>query len=479
MPSLNELRERAGEVVKEMRKIADEYNQRKAAGKTGDELWPSETDKRWKELHTEHEQLRPQIAAERSEADRNAAIAEFERQYSEGEGRHRPNAGNDREQRDHRDQFRDREAFAETRDLALQAWAGRNYAACQTDRHRRAAEKFGINIEQRELIIELYDTAALGLLQEQSRSMHPSRLRAAAIDSREESRALSAFAGSAGGFVIGSTLVGALELNMLAYGAVEQVAEVMVTDTGEEMAWPTADDTSNEGEIVGENPTSANTADPTFAQVKFGAYEFSSKLVKVPVPWLEDAPANMASVLGRMLGERLGRAKNRKFTAGTGANQPRGVMVAATLGKTTASATAIAADEVKDLVHSVDPAYRNQPGAGFMLHDAVLLSLSKLKGSDGQYIWQSGLQQGLPDRLLGYGLDVNQHMDSAVTASNKTMLFGARRQYKVRRVRRLRLLRLDERFAELSQVGFIAFERADGNLLDAGTAPLKYLQQHA
>jgi HK97 family phage major capsid protein len=245
------------------------------------------------------------------------------------------------------------------------------------------------------------------------------------------------------------------------------------------MSWPTADDTTNEGEMIGENPSSANTADPTFAAVRWNAYEFGSKAVKVPVRLLEDAPTTFAQTLGEMLGTRLGRAKNRKFTTGTGISQPKGIVTCATLGKTAASATALTADEVIEFQHSVDPAYRDQPGAGFMAHDSILLQIRLLKAGDGHYIWQSGLVQAMPDMLLNKPVTVNQHMDSALAASNKIMLFGQLTKYKVRRVRDVVILRLKERGAELRQEWFLAFQRADGNLLDAGTAPIKYLQMHA
>lgn len=154
-----------------------------------------------------------------------------------------------------------------------------------------------------------------------------------------------------------------------------------------------------------------------------------------------------------------------------------GIVTAAALGKTAASATAIAADELFDLVHSVDPAYRK--GAGFMFHDNVLLTIRKLKDGNGQYLWTAGLQAGEADRILGYGYTVNQHMASAVASTAKTVIFGQLSKYKIRDVRGLRLRRLVERYAESDQEGFVAFYRADGNLLDSGVAPVKYLQQAA
>jgi len=462
MPSLKELRERAGQIVTEMRQIRDGYNERKEAGKTGAELWPDEPRKRWEELNAEHERIRQQMDDEKRAVDLDAAIAELEKQGGGGQQDRSGDSGSQRHPTG--------DQIIEQRDLALQAWAGYRSPACRTERHLEAARRFGIDPAANQLVIDLYDTREFQQLQHECRMRHPSSL---------QQRALSSQLGSTGGFLIGSTLVQSLERNMLAFGAVEQVCDVIVTQTGEEMSWPTADDTSNEGEIIGENPSSANEASPTFASVRWNAYEFSSKLVKVPVRLLEDAPSFLAGELGSMLGERIGRAKNRKFTSGTGNSQPKGLTVAATLGYTTASATAITGDECIRLEHSVDPAYRDDPSCGYMAHDNIILELRLLKDGGSRYLWQPGLMDGRPDRFNGRPFAINQHMDSAVTASNKTLLFGKMAAYKVRRVRQLVLLRLTERFAESRQEGFIAFERADGNLLDAGTAPIKYLQQHA
>lgn len=483
MPSLKELREKAGEVHGRLVEIRDRYNERKEADKTGAELWPKEEREAWDTTNAEYDALKDQIDEEKRHEDLNSRIDQIEREArdgtgdesGEGDGNHRNRPGQEdfldnlRSMLNGRDERRQQgPSNAEQRDMALQAWFGRRHQACRSEQHLAAAQQFGIDPGADELVLDLYNTRQLRGLQTEFRSVHPALM---------EQRALSAGQGSAGAFVIGSTLVGSLERNMLAFGGVEQVADEMVTDNGEGISWPTADDTSNEGEMLGENTATGSDEDPTLAQVKWAAYEFSSKALKVPVRLLEDAPNTFADTLGEMLGERLGRAKNRKFTSGTGANQPKGIVTCATLGVTAASATAIAADEIIELEHSVDPAYRDQPGSGWMMHDNILLHIRKLKDGSGQYLWQPGLALGIPDRMLGRLLSINQHMDSAVATTNKTILFGAMKKYKVRRVRQVIVLRLKERAAEYRQEWFLAFVRADGNLLDAGTAPVKYLQQ--
>jgi HK97 family phage major capsid protein len=167
------------------------------------------------------------------------------------------------------------------------------------------------------------------------------------------------------------------------------------------------------------------------------------------------------------------------YSTGNGVGKPRGIMTDAVLGKTTASATAITGDEIIDLAHSVDPAYRRSGRCAFVMNDAILAAIRKVKGSDGQYVWVPGLQNGTAGMLYGFKVAVNQGFDSTVAPSKKTILFGDISKYKIRDVRNLTLQVLRERYAEYNQVGVLVIARTDGRLLDAGTHPVKYLQQNA
>lgn len=291
---------------------------------------------------------------------------------------------------------------------------------------------------------------------------------------KREFRDLSVSSGAAGAFTIPEGFVPNLEIALLQFGGMRAVADVMRTDTGNPLPWPTTDDTSNEGEIVGENADFGASVDPKFGAVVFNAYKYSSKPVLVPFELLQDNAVNLANVLGTMIGDRIGRIQNKHFTTGDAGAKPKGIVTASTLGITAASATAVTADELLQLVHKVDPAYR--PGATWMMHDDILLEVRKLKDGNGQYLWQPGLMQNMPNLLYGYLYVVNQSMDSTIAAGKKTFLFGQLSKYKLRDVATIRLKRLDERYAEKDQVAFIAFMRSDGNLLDAGVAPVKHLK---
>lgn len=285
-------------------------------------------------------------------------------------------------------------------------------------------------------------------------------------------RAQSTTVDSEGGYTVPEEMVRQLEIALLDFSGVRQVADVMRTTGGGPMPWPTINDTDNMGAIVDENAINAEEA-MVFGQIMFGAFKFSSLMVLLSQELIEDNAVNLVSQLGRLLGERIGRKQNEQFTVGDGSTGPQGI-INAPEGVAAASGTAITGDELIDLVHSVDPAYRDSGRASFQLHDTTLAAVRKLKDSQGAYLWQPGLANGLPAQILGYAYKVNNHMP-VIAISAKVVVFGDYSKYKIRDVASFRFRRLVERYAEYDQEAFIAFQRSDGKILDAGTGPLKHL----
>lgn len=296
-------------------------------------------------------------------------------------------------------------------------------------------------------------------------------------------RAQGTTTGSSGGYTVPQGFWAKVTETMLHYGGVLQAgAEVLNTDTGVKVPWPTNDDTANEGAILGEN-TQISEQDLTFGQAELDAHTYTSKLIRVALALLQDSGIDIEAFVGKKVGQRLGRIYNRHATVGTGASQPQGVITGATVGKTTAGATAIIYNEIVDLVHSVDAAYRqaNPNEVAFMLHDLVLAYVRKIRDDSGgsglgRPIWEPSVQVGVPDSLLGYRVVINNHMASTVATTNKTMAFGNfNAGYVWRNVGGGQLMRLEERYADYLQVGFFGFGRADGLVQD--TSAVKVLQQ--
>lgn len=348
--------------------------------------------------------------------------------------------------------------------LATQGWLAAPTREGPTDEQRAAMKAVGIRESQKEIAFDIAPTHEIRSLQIENRR------RMLGL----ESRAMSAESGASGGGFIAETFVRQLELAKLAHGGVLQACDIMTTATGERMMWPTADDTSNQGEQIDENESVETEANPTVAGMWLDSYDFSSKMVKVPHKLLRDSVFDFASILAPMLGERLGRILNTKFTTGTGSGQPKGIVTAATLG-VTANSTNPTWDELLDLIYSVPAAYRGDM-PGFMFHDTFVQYLQTLKDGEGRPLWLPDPNGGPPARVRNYPYFINFEMASARTSGAKIALFGNLKSYKVRRVGSMTLRRIDELYANKNQVAFIAFESADGNLIHAGINPVRYLQ---
>lgn len=313
-------------------------------------------------------------------------------------------------------------------------------------------------------------------------------LRRGAVDIGQEHRQLlSAYAqrnqntisGEAGGFLVrpDTSMYGKFVEALKFFGGARNMgATSIVTSTGAELPIPTDNDTDNEGEIVSEEGTHTGGTPVAVGQRIMKAYVFSSKVVKVSMQLLQDSEYDLEAMLIRKFGLRIGRSFNRHATIGDGVNKPQGYIPAAQVGKVAAAAASVTFDELMDLVHSVDIAYR--ANGRFTLADTTALAIRKLKDGNGVYRWEPGLQVGAPDRLLGYAVTINNNVP-AMAANARSMSFGDHSAVHIRDVRAMRVVRLNELYAENAQVGFLAFSRHDAGLIDAGTGPIKVLQQGA
>lgn len=272
---------------------------------------------------------------------------------------------------------------------------------------------------------------------------------------------------------VASTIIDALK----AYGGMRAVATVLPTMVGGTMNFPTSDGTSEEGEIVAENG-SASDADIDFGVKSVPVYKYSSKVVAVPFELLQDSSADVEAFVRQRLATRLGRITNRHFTTGSGSSQPNGIVTASSLGKTGASGqtATVIYDDFIDLYHSVDPAYRESGNLRWMMADSTLKVARKLKDDQERPIFVPGydLNGAMPDTLLGVRIAINQHMP-VMAASAKSILFGDFAPYMIRDVMMMSLFRFtDSAYTKKGQVGFLAWMRSGGNLVDVGGAVKHY-----
>lgn len=336
---------------------------------------------------------------------------------------------------------------------AIRGWAA-GPRARQED--RAAAARCGISMDAGEIKLRLFDSQPLS---------HD--------DCRTMARAMNPLDGSAGGFIVAPIFNQSFEAAMLNYDNLRNVAEVVRTENGADMFWPTGNDTTNTGEWLAVGQTVTNQ-DMALTGQRWGSHTISSKSVKVDRTLLQDSAFNLPAMIGGALGERIGRGMASAHTTGTGVGQPTGIVTSAYLGKTASSSTAVTFDEIIDLAGAVGTAYAGR--AQFMMHRLIKHGIRKLKDGQGRYLWEPSTQVGMPDSILGYPVIENSNMASTFATGNKIIVFGDLSYYKIRDVASITVQRLTEKYAETNQDAFIAFARTDGMLLDAGTHPVQYLK---
>jgi len=264
---------------------------------------------------------------------------------------------------------------------------------------------------------------------------------------------------TAGGYLIPPGYRAVMTEAMVAFGGLYNHANVITTSTGNPLQWPSNDDTSNVGAILEEaNVVPAGSA--TIGTNTIGAYMYTSKLVLVSLQLLQDSAFDLDTWLPRKLGQRLGRAQSTHFITGNGTTQPEGIATNSTNGVTAASA-ALTYDNLIDLEHSVDPAYRASGTCRFLFNDSTLGVLRKLKDTQGRPLWLPVPVPGMPATINGVQYTIDQGVAS-VAATNKSVFFGDfHAGYIVRQVLDMQMARLSERYADLLQVGFFGFTRLD------------------
>lgn len=223
---------------------------------------------------------------------------------------------------------------------------------------------------------------------------------------------------------------------------------------------------STEAAAIGES-------DPAFNTFKtLGAYKYSF-LTQISNEMASDSGVDILGFLAAQTGNALGYAVNGALTTGTGTVQPNGIVTTAGSGVTgsTAVSGAFSADNLIDLVYSVDTAGRTMPGSGFQMNGKSIGAVRKLKDSAGYYIFTPALSAEKRDLLLGYSIYENPAMADAATSA-KSVIFGNLPSYFVRTVGGLRLDRSDDYAFQNDLITFRATMRVDGNLIQ--TSHVKY-----
>lgn len=205
-------------------------------------------------------------------------------------------------------------------------------------------------------------------------------------------------------------------------------------------------------------------SNPTFDQKTLDAYKLTD-LIKVSIELLQDSAFDLDSYLAAETSRAFGIGEEEAFCVGTGSGQPTGIFTAngGSVGVTAAAVDKVTAEEIIDLTYSLKSPYRKN--ASFIMNDATIAAIRKLKDGNGVYLWQPALQQGQPDKLLGYALYTSAYAPTMAAGALAAAFGDIKAGYWIADRMGRTVQRLNELYSTNGQVGFVATERLDGKVI--------------
>ena len=286
------------------------------------------------------------------------------------------------------------------------------------------------------------------------------------VDVPADRRDLTKGTATAGGNTVPTSFFGQVWEHMIESSAILQAgATVINTASGENLEIPVTTAHSS-GALISEGST-LTESDPAFAKRTLGAYKYGLS-IQVSSELVADTGFDLLGYLARQAGRAVGNALGTDLVTGNASSKPSGIVQTATTGvtgATTGASGTFTADELIDLYYSVIAPYRASTSCAWMMRDATLARVRKLKDEQNQYLWQPGLQVGAPDVLLGKPVYTDPNV-AAVATSAKSVIFGDISAYHVRIAGGVRFERSDDFAFQSDLVTFRAIVRGDGILAD-------------
>lgn len=287
-------------------------------------------------------------------------------------------------------------------------------------------------------------------------------------------RTLSKLTTGAGGNTVPTSFYNRLMAHLIEVSAILQSgATVLNTTSGEVLQVPKT--TSHGTALLTAEAGTISASDPAFGQASLGAYKYGV-LIQVSRELIDDSGVDLEGYLAMQAGRALGNALGADLITGNGSSKPTGILNNTTLGVTgptgangglgaTSGTVNSGADNLIDLFYSVISPYRASSAASWLVRDATMAVIRKLKDTTGQYIFQPSLVAGTPDTLMGKPIRTDPFVPAMATGA-KSVVFGDMSQYFVRLAGGVRFERSDDFAFSTDLVTFRALIRGDGILVD-------------
>jgi HK97 family phage major capsid protein len=277
--------------------------------------------------------------------------------------------------------------------------------------------------------------------------------------------------GATGGYLVPLPFADRFEVMLQATEPLFGLATMFETRNGAPTGYPIVDDVAHQASIVAENAASNTETDTPFTTLAFGQCPtWRSDYVLASVELIADSKFDVGALTAAAFAVRFARAIGKTFITT--------LLAAAGAGVTTASSSAIAPDEIWNMVDSVDPAYL--VNGSWMMSPATFTKICQLKSTTNSYIFPVQFDSAGRRLLCGYPLYLSPSMPAA-TAGLQPITMGDHSKFLRRQVRdSLQVKTLVEKFALFAQVAYLGFIRVDGGLLKgSGPIPVQALTMHS
>ena len=197
--------------------------------------------------------------------------------------------------------------------------------------------------------------------------------------------------------------------------------------------------------------------DATFEQKILDAHKLHVA-IKITEELLYDNAFGLENYIITEFGKALANAEEDAFLNGDGVGKPTGIFDKTKGGESIGTLTAaLKSDDILDLIYKLKRPYRKN--ASFIMNDATLAQIRKLKDNNGQYLWQPSYQANEPDKILGYNIR------TSAFAPTDAISFGDYKYYNIGDRGSRSFKQLNELFAGNGMIGYVAKERVDGLLI--------------
>ncbi|EQB19075.1 phage major capsid protein [Novosphingobium lindaniclasticum] len=296
-----------------------------------------------------------------------------------------------------------------------------------------------------------------------------------------EIKSLSGAVPADGGYAVPREVDALISARLKNISPIRSIAQVVQTGTAGYRKLVTTSGTTSGW--VSETGARVETAAPSFAEIAPPGGELYANPAASQA-MLDDAAFDIQSWLADEIAAEFGRAEGAAFVSGSGTNQPKGFLTAPNaatadavrpfgtlqfLGSGNASGFD-AAPELKliDLVHALKGGHRQ--GASWVMNAKTLGVVRKLKAADGSFLWQPGLMEGQPNRLLGYPVVEAEDMPDIAAGAVPIAFGNFRAGYLIAERSATSILR--DPFTNKPFVHFYATKRIGGQVLDSDAIKL-------